>query len=97
MSKFCSMCNQVTNCTDNCKSCMGEEMITTDIWYNPKATDEEIANCRGDYIGCEICCNVGRCFGMMLKKLDEAIRKEEEALPEDIKAKYYASLQEELK
>lgn len=67
-----------------------------DIYYNPKATDEEIANCKGDYIGCEICCNVGRCMDMTLKKLDEAIRKAEEALPDEIKAEYYASLQEEL-
>ena len=66
-----------------------------DIYYNPKATDEEIANCKGDYIGCEICCNVGRCMDMILKKLDEAIRKEEAALPDEIKAEYYASLQEE--
>ena len=25
MSKFCPMCNQVTNCTDNCKYCLEEE------------------------------------------------------------------------
>ena len=25
MSKFCPMCNQVTNYTDNCKSCLEEE------------------------------------------------------------------------
>lgn len=25
MSKFCPMCNQVTNCTDNCKHCLEEE------------------------------------------------------------------------
>ena len=24
MSKFCPMCNQVTNCTDNCKPCLDE-------------------------------------------------------------------------
>ena len=24
MSKFCSMCNTYTNCTDNCKSCLEE-------------------------------------------------------------------------
>jgi hypothetical protein len=24
MSKFCPMCGQVTNCTDNCKSCLEE-------------------------------------------------------------------------
>lgn len=25
MSKFCPMCNQITNCTDNCKQCIKEE------------------------------------------------------------------------
>ena len=24
MSKFCPMCNQITNCTDNCKECLAE-------------------------------------------------------------------------
>jgi hypothetical protein len=24
MSKFCPLCNAVTNCTDNCKSCLEE-------------------------------------------------------------------------
>jgi hypothetical protein len=24
MSKYCPMCNQVTNCTDNCKECLAE-------------------------------------------------------------------------
>lgn len=24
MSKFCPMCNQITNCTDNCKYCLEE-------------------------------------------------------------------------
>lgn len=74
MSKYCPLCDAVTNCTDNCKSCMEEEMISTDIWYNPKATDEEIAECRGDYIGCEICCNVKRCFGMLSAKLEDAMK-----------------------
>lgn len=48
------------------------------VYENPNATDEEIANCHGDYIGCEICCNVDRCLDMMLKKLDKAIHKKEE-------------------
>ena len=68
-----------------------------DIWYNTNATDEEIANCRGDYIGCEICRYANRCIDIKLKRLDEAIRREEETLPEDVKAEYYASLKEELK
>ena len=25
MSKFCPMCNEVTNCTENCKYCLEEE------------------------------------------------------------------------
>ncbi len=25
MSKFCPMCNEVTNCTENCKFCLEEE------------------------------------------------------------------------
>lgn len=25
MSKYCPMCDQVTNCTDNCKYCLEEE------------------------------------------------------------------------
>jgi hypothetical protein len=24
MSKFCPMCNEITNCTDNCKHCLEE-------------------------------------------------------------------------
>ena len=40
MAKYCPMCNTYTNCTDNCTSCMAEEMkervealeyITSDI------------------------------------------------------------------
>lgn len=26
MAKYCPMCDAVTNCTDNCSSCMAEEM-----------------------------------------------------------------------
>ena len=25
MSKYCPMCNQITNCTDNCNSCLEED------------------------------------------------------------------------
>ena len=25
MSKYCPMCNEITNCTDNCKTCIEEE------------------------------------------------------------------------
>lgn len=24
MSKYCPMCNEITNCTDNCKDCLAE-------------------------------------------------------------------------
>ena len=24
MAKYCPMCNQITNCTDNCKECLKE-------------------------------------------------------------------------
>lgn len=35
MAKFCPMCGQVTNCTDNCKSCMSEEkMYTLYVWFD---------------------------------------------------------------
>lgn len=64
------------------------------IYEKPNATNEEIANCQGDYIGCEICRYADRCIDIKLKRLDEAIRKEEEALPEDVKAEYFASLEE---
>ena len=25
MSKYCPMCNEITNCTENCKYCLEEE------------------------------------------------------------------------
>ena len=37
MSKFCPMCNQITNCTDNCKYCLEE-----------KAKEEEAQNENSD-------------------------------------------------
>ena len=27
MSKYCPMCDQVTNCTDNCKYCLEEMQV----------------------------------------------------------------------
>lgn len=50
MPKFCPMCNSYTNCTDNCTSCLEEELkekiealeyITSDI-------DKMIDTRRGD-------------------------------------------------
>lgn len=31
MSKFCPMCNEVTNCTENCKHCFEEEAKEEEI------------------------------------------------------------------
>ncbi len=39
MSKFCPMCNQGTNCTDNCNSCLEEaarEMQLIENYQNKK-------------------------------------------------------------
>lgn len=36
MSKFCPMCNQVTNCTDNCKYCLEEEAKERDKHDNDR-------------------------------------------------------------
>ena len=46
-----------------------------EIWYDSQATDEEISNCQGDYIGCEICRNQKRCVKLMLDRLNN-IQKE---------------------
>ena len=39
MSKYCPMCGQVTNCTDDCKSCLEEEKKERErngILYQPQ-------------------------------------------------------------
>lgn len=57
------------------------KMKAMEIWYDKSATDQEIKECRGDYIGCEICVNAGRCFSLLLEKLNkvsEGMRKEDE-------------------
>ena len=38
MSKYCPMCGQVTNCTENCNSCMAEEKLYT--FYAWRTDDE---------------------------------------------------------
>lgn len=43
-----------------------------EIWYRT-ASDEEIAGCPGDYIGCEICQNQKRCFELQAQRLQKAI------------------------
>lgn len=47
MSKFCPMCNAVTNCTDNCKSCMEEERLEKS---NPKITISKSAHGTADVV-----------------------------------------------
>ena len=54
-------------------------MEIMEIWYDKSVTDQEIKECHGDYIGCEICVNAGRCFSLLLEKLNkvsEGMRKE---------------------
>lgn len=47
MSKYCPMCNEYTNCTDNCKTCMEEENkmneLTNRIYAEQKAYLDRIA------------------------------------------------------
>lgn len=43
MSKYCPMCDAVTNCTDNCNSCMREENI-----YKLTLAIYPIADCGAD-------------------------------------------------
>ena len=38
MAQFCPLANQVTNCTDNCNSCMSEEKLYT--FYAWRTDDE---------------------------------------------------------
>lgn len=44
MSKYCPLADAVTNCTDNCKSCMSEEKLYT--FYAWRTDDEG---------GCDVC------------------------------------------
>lgn len=41
------------------------------LWEQRSATDEEIAACEGDYIGCEICRWSKRCAMLLIEKLEE--------------------------
>ena len=46
------------------------------IWYNPDATDDEIATCIGDYYGCEICINKEKCLSILSDRLEAALKEE---------------------
>lgn len=47
-----------------------------DIWYRT-ASDDEIAECPGDYIGCEICQNQKRCLEMKTQLLQKVVEVKE--------------------
>lgn len=49
MSKFCPICNKLTNCTDNCNSCMKEEenkmqTLTLKAWGKSHEISFHLAN-----------------------------------------------------
>lgn len=48
MSKYCLMCNAVTNCTDNCNSCLKEqereEECLPRTYAEPEYTSEQLEN-----------------------------------------------------
>lgn len=46
------------------------------IWNDSAATDNEIKECKGDYIGCEICRYQEKCLKLKYNKIEE-IEKEE--------------------
>ena len=47
-----------------------------EIWYRA-ASDDEVAQCTGDYIGCEICQNQKRCAELMTQRLQKITEKNE--------------------
>lgn len=46
-----------------------------EIWNDPTATDNEIKECQGDYIGCEICRYQEKCFRLKYNEIEEIERK----------------------
>lgn len=42
MAKFCEIAGQVTDCTDNCKSCLEEEAKTREIEIGDKVLNLSI-------------------------------------------------------
>ena len=45
------------------------------LWEQHSATDKEIAACKGDYIGCEICRWSKRCAILLIEKLNEKTKE----------------------
>lgn len=42
-----------------------------EIWNDPTATNNEIKECQGDYIGCEICCHQEKCLRLKYNEIEE--------------------------
>lgn len=42
MSKYCPICKRVTNCADNCESCMEEEKKNEELMKQKKALYEDL-------------------------------------------------------
>lgn len=51
------------------KRLLAEQKTPYKLWEQHSATDKEIAACKGDYIGCEICRWSKRCAMLLIKKL----------------------------
>lgn len=80
MSKFCPMCNEVTNCTDNCNSCLEEERLRSKFQIGDKvyASDwfyGEIVRINGDFADVEF--EYGNGGGCLQFRLDELKLEEE--------------------
>lgn len=45
------------------------------VWDMWDASDKEIEECEGDYIGCEICRYQDKCFELKMDKLSESLTK----------------------
>lgn len=54
------------------------------IYYKPDATDEEIAECFGDYYGCSVCMHQRKCLEMLRSKLVNALDESKEVDGEKI-------------
>ena len=62
MSKFCPLCGEVTNCTDNCNACMEEEARNREQTKRVYPCDDPPFNCPFDakYSNdCRYYCGIG--------------------------------------
>lgn len=44
MAKYCPMCDQITNCTDNCRYCIEEDDDLPKTYAEPEYTSEQLEN-----------------------------------------------------